>query len=632
MARICGAALALAALSGCCDALLNPQRVDLYALQADLHAGGDGDLGAPSRGYGNVLFQPFALNASNSDVFAHARWLADADVVTRLGTSVSMELLSAMHTPLIYTADQRTRGLVPAAEVGTAPVFGDVPAADDLKVGATDDGVAPVLGALTVFVFAVRGCTHPPFHLGGGIPVPLPVVVFARVAVTTGFNGDAHVSSFSASRFNPLLPLEGTTAHSSGTGTASAAGSDADGDGAGATVGESPRDEESLAGHGGGGGGAHKGTPWSRPLRVMSLNVWNSNPPRWLWRHPPDRLRQYALRLLQLGEVVRKTSSGGRADPLPRNNNDSAAGAASIDHSGDVATMDIGAGGATTLASTSTRGDDGDDGLPAARRLRRRRVCESARAAAPRHSLDLPDIIALQEVRYDSTLGGWDTEDERAPQWPAPSLTARTNGGGGGGGDGGGETATSSAGGGDGSGTPSPLAPTPAPPPGPFRAALGTTKEWLTQILAYGVSEAYATRNAKKWGRIIGSRHFSRSSRTHPVEGGGGGDTSSGTAGEGHSASSAAAAAAASGGSAPLSPYAGRRNASASDADAVLAAVAAQPHAQLAHLAALLPEYQFVSTPAQLYVDGASYAREPSRDEEGPAIFSRHPIVSFDYM
>jgi len=45
-------------------------------------------------------------------------------------------------------------------------------------------------------------------------------------------------------------------------------------------------------------------------IRVLSQNVWNVNPPRYLHRDPKDRFRAYALRMLYLGELVRATDAG----------------------------------------------------------------------------------------------------------------------------------------------------------------------------------------------------------------------------------------------------------------------------------------------------------------------------------
>lgn len=52
-------------------------------------------------------------------------------------------------------------------------------------------------------------------------------------------------------------------------------------------------------------------------------------------------------------------------------------------------------------------------------------------------------------------------------------------------------------------------------------------------------------------------------------------------------------------------------------------------HAQIAHLASLLPEYQYVYQPGTVYFHADTY---PSHDEEGCAVFSKYPIVHSDYL
>jgi endonuclease/exonuclease/phosphatase family metal-dependent hydrolase len=59
-----------------------------------------------------------------------------------------------------------------------------------------------------------------------------------------------------------------------------------------------------------------------------------------------------------------------------------------------------------------------------------------------------------------------------------------------------------------------------------------------------------------------------------------------------------------------------------------------QPAAEVMHVASYLPGYSFVSHPAQLYAD-ESRRRVPGEtvvDEEGPAIFSRLPILESDHL
>jgi hypothetical protein len=46
------------------------------------------------------------------------------------------------------------------------------------------------------------------------------------------------------------------------------------------------------------------------PLRVLSYNTWNVNPPKWLHRDHRDRFRAYALRMHALGDLARQASAG----------------------------------------------------------------------------------------------------------------------------------------------------------------------------------------------------------------------------------------------------------------------------------------------------------------------------------
>lgn len=52
-------------------------------------------------------------------------------------------------------------------------------------------------------------------------------------------------------------------------------------------------------------------------------------------------------------------------------------------------------------------------------------------------------------------------------------------------------------------------------------------------------------------------------------------------------------------------------------------------HGQMRHLAERLPGYQYVAQPATIYAD--DNIMSPTRDEEGVAIISKHPIVATDY-
>jgi hypothetical protein len=46
------------------------------------------------------------------------------------------------------------------------------------------------------------------------------------------------------------------------------------------------------------------------PLRVLSYNTWNVNPPKWLHRDHRDRFRAYALRMHALGDLARQAAAG----------------------------------------------------------------------------------------------------------------------------------------------------------------------------------------------------------------------------------------------------------------------------------------------------------------------------------
>ncbi|RYG43570.1 hypothetical protein EON68_00200 [archaeon] len=62
---------------------------------------------------------------------------------------------------------------------------------------------------------------------------------------------------------------------------------------------------------------------------------------------------------------------------------------------------------------------------------------------------------------------------------------------------------------------------------------------------------------------------------------------------------------------------------------AAVGAVGDVPHAQIAHVAAMLRGYHYAHMPAQSYSDGGE---GEAVDEEGPAIFSRFPLRHTDYL
>jgi endonuclease/exonuclease/phosphatase family metal-dependent hydrolase len=65
---------------------------------------------------------------------------------------------------------------------------------------------------------------------------------------------------------------------------------------------------------------------------------------------------------------------------------------------------------------------------------------------------------------------------------------------------------------------------------------------------------------------------------------------------------------------------------------ALIDRIRAAPHSQVSHLAAMLPGYYHVHSPGQLYLEKNNFVSERHRDEEGPAIFSKFPIVHSDHL
>jgi len=240
--------------------------------------------------------------------------------------------------------------------------------------------------------------------------------------------------------------------------------------------------------------------PRRHKLRLASYNVWNSNPPRWLWRNPVERARMYALRSLALGDVLR---------------------------TGDA------------------------------------------------------DVWALQEVRYDSTLGGHDgdsgdDDDDEVPP-PAPdayaTITAQR-----------GASAT------------------------PYTDAITVAEAWYNRSRTIAALPAWAQRHAGKWDGVMAAAGYNATAADHPHE----------APGVEHGNPFTAAVLARAGTPALR---------------AARTALLRHPHAQVAHLAAHLRGYQYVSAPATAYWDGEAWAAGAGiRDEEGPAIFSRLPILASDVI
>lgn len=266
-------------------------------------------------------------------------------------------------------------------------------------------------------------------------------------------------------------------------------------------------------------------------IRILSFNTWNSNPPRWLWREPHDRMRQYALRLAHAGDVLRHAAA---------------------------------------------------------------------------------DVLALQEVRFDSTLGGRDEGDDMLSSQPAPGQDRHDDD--------------------------DELDSRPFPPNfGPLEArasyahTLALAETWYNRTRAIGSHPAYVARNERRWQAVVSSPHFASLVSQHPFEGSPISTVAQSDTASGNVTSSSSAGTA---GRYP-SPYArGMPRGEGVRLSAVRRALRKHPHSQVEHIAASLPGYQYVSTPAQLYLDPARWLHEgePHRDEEGPAIFSRWPILRHNYM
>lgn len=302
-----------------------------------------------------------------------------------------------------------------------------------------------------------------------------------------------------------------------------------------------------------------------RRIRVASFNTWNSNPPRWLWREPHDRMRQYALRMAHAGDVLRQAAADVIA--LQEVRFDSTLGGR--DHGGD----DRDGGGlqhgnaAAAGAATKVGGAD-----------------ENERGKA----------VGRSDERRDD-----DGIDERSLPANVGPLEARAS----------------------------------------YALSLALAETWYNRTRAIAEHPAYAARNARKWQAVTGSLHFAALAAQHPYEGVPAAAPLSSPAAADASAHSdtalsASAPAPASSPSLP-SPYArGMPRAEGVRLSSVRRALRTHPHAQVEHIAAHLPGYQYVSTPAQLYLDPARWLHEgePHRDEEGPAIFSRWPILRHNYM
>lgn len=283
--------------------------------------------------------------------------------------------------------------------------------------------------------------------------------------------------------------------------------------------------------------GAVGGEDAGTRIRALSFNVWNSNPPRWLFRDPRDRFRQYLLRIATLGESLRRARAG---------------------------------------------------------------------------------IIAFQEVRYDSTLGGFDSnpwaESSRREARPAPpasdtpedAAAART----------GVLTGVSAE-------VESPAARAHATMPEigrhvaySFGMAFAVSSMWFNKTAEFSQTDKYRDRNKDRWSAVTSAAAWSTLGSQHEYEGIG-----AGVGGDG------------------ASPFLGPIAEGPPSWAAEQAAAMDHPHAQIEHLAAALPGFQYVHAAAQMYLDKDVWGRSEGpgrggvqRDEEGPAIFSQWPITHSDSL
>ena len=397
----------------------------------------------------------------------------------------------------------------------------------------------------------------------------------------------------------------------------------------------------------------------SSPLRFVSLNVWNSNPPKWLWHDARDRFRQYSLRLFRLGDVVRAVAPHIVA--LQEVRYDSSLGGF------DAGSWDGGRG--ALRADAEEEGSAGDDGSLGA---------EEEEADANNKS-----ILSRSRVRRPEPLGfgaGAAAYGESAPAAEAacamPSVENRAA-------------------------------------PYDFKLAWAISALWHNRTSLFAETEKFKQRNAPRWAATTSAPLWSTYGVSHPVEGDAADSAqlrlaaaiaAESAAVAAHQAQAAQVAlgnaiAAVAAQAAAFSPDAradsvsvsvnverdgssilmptdssderidSLREAASSAAAASAAASAAaaeasvaapapgrspfstnppprgapslcrlqralllSPHAQIEHLAAHLPGYQFVFAPGQLYLDRSQWLGSRHRDEEGPAIFSRLPIVHADSL
>ena len=309
-------------------------------------------------------------------------------------------------------------------------------------------------------------------------------------------------------------------------------------------------------------------------LRMVSYNTWNSNPPKWLWHDGRDRMRQYSLRLFRLGDVIRQVA---------------------------------------------------------------------------------PHIIAFQEVRYDSSLGGfdkgWDGErgalraddddltlinmtSEAVVGGPSGALLRPEN-------DVVGDAVTAYAGAVDAEHACVIPSTDHRANPYDFKLSWSLSNLWHNKTSLFAFSDKYKQRNVQRWESVIKANGWAAHGRTHPLEG----EIISTAADlkkEEPVTSVLVESDAVIGETIPTltpsppppapinakCPYTTHPPQRGVPSICKLQrATLRSPHAQVEHLAAHFPGYQYVFAPGQLYLDKSLWLQNQHRDEEGPAIFSRFPII-----
>jgi endonuclease/exonuclease/phosphatase family metal-dependent hydrolase len=231
-----------------------------------------------------------------------------------------------------------------------------------------------------------------------------------------------------------------------------------------------------------------------------------------------------------------------------------------------------------------------------------------------------PDIIAFQEVRYDSSIGGFDERPYNGCDADAPAPAAAAEGAGAGADAEGGSAPTTRAQDLCAYGESAPSFAEPAPIDRrlgyDFKMGWAIASKWYNSTRTYAASDRYRGRTEDKWRRTTAAGAWNDFGAAHPLEGEPdvlGDPTNVFQKGR--------------------SPFHAPQYRGPPSFPRVHQMMRTHPHAQIAHLASHLPGYQFVYQPGQLYLDKNGWGKEgPHKDEEGPAIFSRWPIVGSDYL